>query len=54
MPHGVAVRGIRSFSCETGHIRRLSAKYTGRPYPRDEERVVFLVDVEHSATMKFG
>ncbi|MBB3724161.1 hypothetical protein FHR33_000021 [Nonomuraea dietziae] len=32
----------------------MSAKYTGRPYPRDEERVMFLVDVEHSATMKFG
>ncbi|MEU7894490.1 PPOX class F420-dependent oxidoreductase [Nonomuraea sp. NPDC049152] len=35
-------------------VDRMSVKYTGRPYPREEERVVYLVDVEHSTTMKFG
>ena len=31
-------------------IDRISAVYTGRPYPRDEDRVVFLVEPEHVTT----
>lgn len=35
-------------------IDRLAQKYLGMPYPRGEERVVYLVDAEHAQAMKFG
>ncbi|MBE2317736.1 PPOX class F420-dependent oxidoreductase [Solirubrobacter sp. CPCC 204708] len=35
-------------------IDRLSHKYLGGPYPRDEERVVFRVAVDHARAGSFG
>lgn len=35
-------------------IDGLAQKYLGMPYPRGEERVVYLVDAEHAQAMKFG
>ncbi|MDI2124528.1 PPOX class F420-dependent oxidoreductase [Yinghuangia seranimata] len=34
-------------------IDRMALKYLGVPYPRGEERVVYLVEVEHSGFMSF-
>ncbi|GAA3314575.1 hypothetical protein [Nonomuraea dietziae] len=35
-------------------IDRISRKYTGEPYPRGEERVVFLVEPAHALAVNFG
>lgn len=35
-------------------IDRISAKYTGSPYPRGEERVVFLVEPDYAWGLDFG
>ncbi|GAA2386755.1 PPOX class F420-dependent oxidoreductase [Nonomuraea africana] len=35
-------------------IDRISHKYTGGPYPRGEERVVFLVSPAHAVAVNFG
>ncbi|MEV4066720.1 PPOX class F420-dependent oxidoreductase [Nonomuraea dietziae] len=35
-------------------IDRISRKYTGQPYPRGEERVVFLVEPSHALAVNFG
>ncbi len=35
-------------------VDRMSCAYTGGPYPRGEDRVVFLVDVEHATAESFG
>lgn len=35
-------------------IDRLSHKYLGQPYPRSEERVVFLIEPEHASGMAFA
>lgn len=35
-------------------IDRISRKYTGQPYPLREDRVVFLVEVEHAWAHNFG
>ena len=35
-------------------IDRLSDKYTGGPYPRGEDRVVFLVEPDHAWSFAFG
>ena len=35
-------------------VDRMSCAYTGQPYPRDEERVVFLVDVERATATSFA
>ncbi|HEY1574632.1 MAG TPA: PPOX class F420-dependent oxidoreductase [Pseudonocardiaceae bacterium] len=32
----------------------LSTKYTGGPYPRDQVRVVALIEPEHAAAISFG
>jgi PPOX class probable F420-dependent enzyme len=35
-------------------VDALSTKYTGGPYPRDQVRVVALIEPEHVASMSFG
>ena len=35
-------------------IDRISHKYTGQPYPRGEDRVVFLVEPERAWGLAFG
>lgn len=35
-------------------VDRMSCAYTGAPYSRDEDRVVFLAEVEHATAMSFG
>ncbi len=35
-------------------IDRISHKYTGQPYPRGEDRVVFLIDPEHAIARVYG
>jgi PPOX class probable F420-dependent enzyme len=35
-------------------IDRMSQKYVGAPYPRTEERVIFVVDAEHVFEQTFG
>jgi PPOX class probable F420-dependent enzyme len=35
-------------------VDRLSTQYVGGPYPRDEERVVFRIAVDHARTRAFG
>jgi PPOX class probable F420-dependent enzyme len=35
-------------------VDRLSDKYMGAPYPRQEERVIFLVEPEHAWGFEFG
>jgi PPOX class probable F420-dependent enzyme len=35
-------------------VDALSTKYTGGPYPRDQVRVVALIEPEHVAAMSFG
>lgn len=34
-------------------IDRIAVKYTGGPYPRGEDRVVFLIEVEHAGAVAF-
>jgi PPOX class probable F420-dependent enzyme len=34
-------------------VDRISNKYVGQPYPRDQERVVFLVEAEHAWARKY-
>jgi PPOX class probable F420-dependent enzyme len=35
-------------------VDRLSTKYVGGPYPRDEERVVFRIAVDRATAQSFG
>jgi hypothetical protein len=35
-------------------IDRLAQQYLGQPYPRGEERVVFVVEPEHASVTRFG
>ncbi|MCK9794859.1 TIGR03618 family F420-dependent PPOX class oxidoreductase [Isoptericola sp. 4D.3] len=35
-------------------VDRISRLYTGADYPRGEERIAFLVDVEHATAQSFG
>lgn len=35
-------------------IDRIARRYTGQPYPRGEDRVVYLVDPEHVVAQRFG
>ena len=35
-------------------IDRISHKYVGAPYPRTEERVIFVVDAERILEQNFG
>jgi PPOX class probable F420-dependent enzyme len=35
-------------------IDRMSHKYVGAPYPRTEERVIFVVEAEHVVEQNFG
>ncbi len=35
-------------------IDRISHKYVGQPYPRDESRIVFIIEVDHAFAHSFG
>ncbi len=35
-------------------IDRISHKYLGQPYPRDEDRIVFIIEVDHAFAHTFG
>jgi PPOX class probable F420-dependent enzyme len=35
-------------------IDRLAQQYLGQPYPRGEERVVFVIEPEHASVTRFG
>ena len=35
-------------------IDRISHKYVGQPYPRDEDRIVFIIEVDHAFAHTFG
>jgi PPOX class probable F420-dependent enzyme len=35
-------------------IDRISHKYIGQPYPREEDRVVFLVEAEHAWAQRYA
>ncbi|NOV99422.1 PPOX class F420-dependent oxidoreductase [Isoptericola chiayiensis] len=35
-------------------VDRIADAYTGAPYPRGEERMAFLIDVEHATAADFG
>lgn len=44
------VRGERGWEI----IDRISHKYIGQPYPLREDRVVFMIDVDHAFAYNFG
>ena len=35
-------------------IDRISHKYVGQPYPRGEDRIVFIIEVDHAFSHSFG
>jgi hypothetical protein len=35
-------------------IDRISHKYIGQPYPRGEDRIVFIIEVDHAFAHSFG
>lgn len=55
---GALVRGrvVKQVDGDAGWeiIDRIFAKYTGGPYPRDEDREVYLVEPTHVIVPKFG
>lgn len=49
-------RAVRVLVGDTGWavVDRIARGYTGADYPRGEERIAFLVEVEHAAAQSFG
>jgi PPOX class probable F420-dependent enzyme len=49
-------RVVRVLDGEEGWavVDRISVLYTGRPYPRGEDRHAFLVEIEHASAPSFG